>query len=105
MKKAIPDGYYGIIVVRSGIGKKYGVIVHNGTIDSDYCGIVGVILFNFSNYEYVIESGDLITQMIIEHCYSPKFVEVSELLRKKLKEGRVVLVQKVSDAFVVLFLF
>lgn len=37
--------------------------------------------------------------MIIEHYYSPKFVEVSELLRKKLKEGRVVLVQKVSDAF------
>ena len=46
---AIPNGYYGIIVGRSGIGKKYGVMVHNGTIDSNYCGIVGVILFNFSN--------------------------------------------------------
>ena len=46
---AIPNGYYGIIVGRSGIGKKCGVMVHNGTIDSDYCGIVGVILFNFSN--------------------------------------------------------
>lgn len=37
--------------------------------------------------------------MIIEHYYSPNFVEVSVLLRKKLKQRRVVLVQKVSDAF------
>ena len=63
-------------------------MVHNGTIDSDYRGNVGVILFNLSNEEYVIERGDRIAQLIIERCYSPKFVEVSEFTKIKLKEGR-----------------
>ena len=41
-------------------------MVHNGTIDLDYRGNVGVILFNLSNEEYVIERGDRIAQLIIE---------------------------------------
>ena len=63
---AIPDGYYGGIVGRYGIEKKYGIMVHNEMIDSDYCRNVGVVLFNFSNEEYAIERGDRIPQMIIE---------------------------------------
>ena len=35
-------------------------MVHNGTIYLDYRRNVGVILFNFSNEEYVIEKGDRI---------------------------------------------
>ena len=46
--------------------KKYGIVVHNEMIDSDYCRNVGVVLFNFSNEEYAIERGDRIPQMIIE---------------------------------------
>ena len=41
-------------------------MVHNGTIDLDCRGNVGVILFNLSNGEYVIERGDRIAQLIIE---------------------------------------
>ena len=41
-------------------------MVHGGTIDLDYCGIVGVVLSNFPNEEYVIERGDRITQVAIE---------------------------------------
>ena len=62
-------------------------MVHNGTIDLDYRGIVGVILFNFSNEEYVIERGDRITQLIIERCYLPKFIEVSEFIKEKTERG------------------
>ena len=62
-------------------------MVHNGTIDSDYRGNVGVILFNLSNEEYVIERGDRIAQLIIERCYSPKFVEVSEFTKDKTESG------------------
>ena len=51
LKVAIPEGFYGRTVGRFGIAKKYGIMVHNGTVDSDYRGIVGVILFNFSNEE------------------------------------------------------
>ena len=53
-------------------------MVHNGTVDSDYRRIVGVILFTFSNEEYVIERGDRIAQVIIECNYTPKFVEVTK---------------------------
>ena len=74
-------------------------MVHNGTIDSDYRGNVGVILFNLSNEEYVIERGDRIAQLIIERCYSPKFVEVSEFTKDKTERGeaRVGLVLQVFD--------
>ena len=33
---AIPEGYYGRVVGHSGSAKKYGIMLHNGTIDSDY---------------------------------------------------------------------
>ena len=33
---AIPVGYYGRIVGRSGLANVHGIMVHNGTIDSDY---------------------------------------------------------------------
>ena len=99
LKIAIPEGYYGRVVGRSGIAKKYCIMVHNGTIDSDYRGNVGVILFNLSNEEYVIERGDRIAQLIIERCYSPKFVEVSQFTKDKTerREGRVGSVLQMFD--------
>ena len=87
LKQAIPEGYYGRVVRRSGIAKKYGVMVHNGTIDSDYHGIVGVILFHFSNEEYVIERGDRIAQMIIERFFTRKFGEVREFSKENTERG------------------
>ena len=88
LKLAIPEGYSGRVVRRSGIAKKYGVMVHNGTIDSDYHGIVGVILFNFSNEEYVIERGDHIAKMIIERYFTPKFGEVPEFNKESTERGK-----------------
>ena len=87
LKVAVPEGFYGRVVGCSGIAKKYGITVHNGTIDSDYRGIVGVILFNFFNEEYDIERGDRIAQVIIERYYTPKFVEVSDFTKEKTERG------------------
>ena len=56
-------------------------MVHNRTIDRDYHEIVSVILFNFSNEEYVIERGDRIAQFVIEREFTPKFVEVREFAK------------------------
>ena len=83
LKVAIPESFYGRVVGRSGIAKKYGIMVHNGTVHSNYCGIIGVILFNFFNEEYLIEKGDRIAQMIIERYYTPMFVEVSDFTNEK----------------------
>ena len=73
----IPKGYYGRIVGRSGLAYRK-IMVYCGTLDSDYCGTVSVIVFNFSCNDYNIVVGDMINQMIFEKHYCPKFVEVTE---------------------------
>ena len=85
---AIPEGYYGRIVGCSGLANTHGITVHNGTIDSDYRGIVCVVLFNLFNEEYVVETGNRIGQLIIERCYTPKFVEVNEFNEEKTVKGQ-----------------
>lgn len=61
----IPTGYEGQIRPRSGMALKQGVTVLNapGTIDSDYRGRVGVILW--AKDGVIIKKGDRIAQMVI----------------------------------------
>ena len=63
----IPLGYEVQIRPRSGLALKYGVTTLNapGTIDSDYRGIVGVILFNSSDQHFHIGHGDRVAQMVV----------------------------------------
>ena len=46
---AIPKGFYGIMVGRSSLVLKK-IIVHNGVIDSDYHGIIFVILCTIKRF-------------------------------------------------------
>ena len=64
---AVPSGYEAQVRPRSGLALKHGIGILNapGTIDSDYRGIVSVILFNFGNVPFVIERGDRIAQMVV----------------------------------------
>ena len=82
---AILVGYYGRIIGRSGFTNVHGITIYNGTIDSEYRGKVCVVLFNLSNEEYVVETGNRIAQLIIERCFTPKFVEVSKFTEEKTK--------------------
>ena len=93
----IPEGYYERIIRHSGLASTRVIIVQNGTIDSDYCGIVYVVLFNLSDEEYLVETGDRIAQLIIERCFMPKFVKVSEFTEEKADRGEKVLVLQVFD--------
>ena len=97
---AIPKGYYGRIVCRSGLANTHGITVHDGTIDLDYRGKVCVALFNLSDEEYVVETGKCVAQLIIEHCFTPKFVEVGEFTEEKTERG-----QKGFDSLGVSFFF
>ena len=85
---AIPNVYYGRIVGCSALANTHSIVVHNGTIDSDYRGKVCVVLVKLSNEEYVVKTGNCIAQMITEHCFTPKFVEVSEFTEKKTERGQ-----------------
>ena len=63
----IPLGYEVQIRPRSGLALKHGVTTLNapGTIDSDYRGIVGIILYNSCDQNFYIGHGDRVAQMIV----------------------------------------
>jgi dUTP pyrophosphatase len=50
-----------------------------GTIDSGYRGEVGVILYNASDWDFVIERGDRIAQLVIQKVERADFLEVESL--------------------------
>ena len=64
---ALPEGFEAQVRPRSGLALKHGITVLNspGTIDADYRGEIMVLLINFSQENFVINSGERIAQMII----------------------------------------
>lgn len=81
IKIAIPNGFYGQIVPRSGWASKYGVTILNSpaTIDSDYRGPVMVLLVNFGDEPFVVERGTKIAQMVFLKFEKPNLKKVNEL--------------------------
>ena len=66
---AIPAGYGGFVLPRSGLALKHGISVVNapGLIDSAYRGEVKVVLVNTDpTDDYVVERGDRIAQLVIQ---------------------------------------
>lgn len=78
---AIPEGYAGFVLPRSGLAIRHGVTVINapGLIDSGYRGELRVGLVNLGTSAFTIESGDRIAQLVIMAVQTPEFVEVDEL--------------------------
>lgn len=64
---AIPQGFEVQVRPRSGLALKYGITLINspGTIDSDYRGVVGVILGNTGEAPFTVEHGMRIAQMVV----------------------------------------
>jgi len=75
----IPEGYVGIIKIRSGFAKKYNVTENAGVVDSDYRGPLKVAIANFSSDPLKIVKGDRIAQLLIIPCWTGKVVEITEL--------------------------
>ena len=78
---AIPDGFAGFVLPRSGLAVTFGVTVINapGLIDSGYRGEVKVALVNHGRETFSIEKGDRVAQLVIMAVASPEFVEVDTL--------------------------
>lgn len=87
LRFAIPEGFYGQISSRSGLAFKNGVISIAGVIDSDYRGIVGVLLYNTSNSNFEVKKGDRIAQLIIIPISTPVLSEVNSLEKTERGEG------------------
>ena len=60
-------GYAAVILPRSGLGHKHGVVLGNlvGLIDSDYQGQLMVSCWNRGSAEFVVQPGERIAQMVI----------------------------------------
>lgn len=65
----IPDGYALVFRSRSGLASKLALTVEAGEIDTDYRGLLRVLLFNHSGVDHVINAGERIGQARIVRVY------------------------------------
>lgn len=73
-------GYAGLILPRSGLGHKHGIILGNsvGLIDSDYQGELKVSCWNRSSQNYTITPGLRLAQLVLVPVITPILREVTE---------------------------
>ena len=79
---AIPVGFFGQVVPRSGLAVKHGVTLVNtpGIIDSGYRGELQVIMINTDpKADYQVSRGDRIAQLIIQQAVSTSWDVVEHL--------------------------
>lgn len=69
----------GLIVPRSGLGARHGIVLGNltGVIDSDYQGEVMISLWNRGELPYMISPRERVAQMMFVPVLHPELVEVS----------------------------
>ena len=81
IRVAIPIGYEIQVRPRSGLALKRGLTVLNtpGTIDADYRGEIGVIVFNSNRESVTIESYERIAQLVLTPVVRCKWELVDEL--------------------------
>ena len=87
---AIPEGYAGFVLPRSGSAIKQGLSLVNapGLIDSGYRGELGCICINLDPHEAIhIQAGDRIAQLVIMQVENVKLLEVDELSQTSRGEG------------------
>jgi dUTP pyrophosphatase len=64
---------------RSGLAFKNGVMGFFGTIDGDYRGEIGVLLFNLGNEDFKVSKGDRIGQIVMNEVPICNFKVKKEL--------------------------
>ena len=82
LRIAIPDGYAGFVLPRSGLAAKHGITCLNtpGLVDSGYRGELMVVLINTDpDADYAVEIGDRIAQLVIQPVEQAEFCPVDEL--------------------------
>jgi len=86
---SVPEGYEAQVRPRSGLAFKHGIGVLNapGTVDSDYRGVVSVILFNYGKEPFTIRRGDRIAQMVITKFVKAEWIESDDLDETERKSG------------------
>lgn len=79
---AIPRGYAGFVLPRSGLASRHGIALVNspGLVDSGYRGEMAIIMINTDKREaFHIKRGDRIAQLVIQKVIEATTVQVNEL--------------------------
>lgn len=79
---ALPDGYLGFVVPRSGLAAKHGITIVNspGTVDAGYRGEIRITVLNTDLAEaFPISVGDRIAQLIVMPVSRARFIPVGSL--------------------------
>jgi dUTP pyrophosphatase len=82
-------GYAAMILPRSGLGHKHGIVLGNlvGLIDSDYQGQLMVSAWNRSDVPFTIEPMERIAQLVIVPVLQAEFNVVEEFPPSERGEG------------------
>ncbi|KAF0207603.1 MAG: dUTP diphosphatase [Actinomycetota bacterium] len=87
---AIPEGFAGFVLPRSGLAIKRGLSVVNspGLIDSHYRGEIKVIAINMDAHAQIeIGRGEKIAQLVIQRVEVVELIEVDQLNETARGEG------------------
>ncbi len=79
---AIPRGYAGLVLPRSGLAARHGVTLLNppGLIDSGYRGELQVVLLNTDpDADYQVSRGDRVAQLLVQPVETVAFTLVDAL--------------------------
>lgn len=79
---AIPDGWVGLVVPRSGLALRHGVALANtpGVIDSGYRGELQAVVINLDPADdYQVRRGDRIAQLLVQRVERVSWNPVAEL--------------------------
>ena len=79
----LPPCTTGFLKSKSGLNVKHGII-SDGVIDVGYSGSIKVKLYNLSGYDYKVNAGDKISQLVILPIVTPPL----ELVDKLEERGR-----------------
>jgi dUTP pyrophosphatase len=82
LRIALPPGYEAQVRGRSGLAWKHGIGLPNapGTIDSDYRGVVSVILINWGKNPVTLRRGDRIAQLVVAPVVRVEWEESDQAL-------------------------
>jgi len=79
---AIPAGYAGLVLPRSGLAARHGITIVNapGLVDSGYRGELFVVLLNTDRSQsFTVEQGMRIAQLVLVAVEQAELLTVSEL--------------------------
>ncbi len=79
--------YAGMILPRSGLGHKHGIVLGNlvGLIDADYQGELMVSVWNRSTEDFVLNPAERMAQYIVVPVARPEFEVVSDFSDESLR--------------------